>query len=160
MPNEPISRDVKLGFLKDEYLLLQKSYEDFDTKIMTIKGWSATVGIAAIGGGFYYSRFLWLFAAGVCLIFWVLEALWKSFQYNYAPRIILLEEAFRTGDVDDIAPFQVYGAWYEAFQSAGYIQTMLAEMRLFLVFFPHVVPCLAGPILFLLDLKLQLAKGW
>jgi hypothetical protein len=33
----------------DEYLLLQKFYEDFDARIVTIKGWSATIGMAAIG---------------------------------------------------------------------------------------------------------------
>jgi hypothetical protein len=55
---------AKTGLLKDEYFLLQKFYEDRDGRIVTIKGWSATVGMAALGGGFYQSRFLWPFAAG------------------------------------------------------------------------------------------------
>jgi hypothetical protein len=52
-----MNQDTKLGFLKDEYLLLQKFYEDFDARIITIKGWSATVGLAAIGGGFFQSQY-------------------------------------------------------------------------------------------------------
>jgi hypothetical protein len=69
---------TKSQFLKDEYLLLQRFYEDLDGRIVTIKGWSSTIAIAAIGSGFWQSRFLWLFAAGASLVFWAIEALWKS----------------------------------------------------------------------------------
>lgn len=141
---------MKLGFLKDEYLLLQKLYEDFDTRVITIKGWSATIGLAAIGTGFIYSRFLWLYAAGIGIVFWVLEAIWKSFQYNYSPRLVALEEGFESGNIDRIEPFQIYSEWNKAFQGSGY--AVLGNMRLPLVFFPHIVPVLAGPILFLLNI--------
>jgi hypothetical protein len=40
---------TKITLLRDEYLLLQNFYESFDTRIVTIRGWSATVGMAAIG---------------------------------------------------------------------------------------------------------------
>lgn len=96
--------DARATYLKDEYLLLQKAYEDYDSRIITIKGWSATIGMAAIGAGFYQSRFLWLFAAGAAVVFWILEGLWKSFQYMNGPRIELIEEAFRTEQFDDVAP--------------------------------------------------------
>lgn len=102
MTSQPIDRAMKLGFLKDEYLLIQKQYEDFDTRIMTINGRSATIGLAALGAGFQHTKYLWLFEAGIGIIFWVLEAISKSFQYNYADRIQLLEEKFRDGDVDAV----------------------------------------------------------
>ena len=86
---------TKIQLLRDEYLLLQNFYEGFDTRIITIKGWSATVGMAAIGGGFYQTHYLWLFAAAASLIFWLVEALWKSFQYMYSPRIQQLEKGIR-----------------------------------------------------------------
>ena len=70
-----MNADTKLQLLKDEYLLLQRIYEDFDSRALTIKGWSATVGIAAIGVGFYQSSYLWLFAAGSSAVFWFLEGL-------------------------------------------------------------------------------------
>jgi hypothetical protein len=52
-----VTNDSKAAFLRDEYLLLQKFYEDYDARVITIKGWSATIGMAAIGGGFYQSAF-------------------------------------------------------------------------------------------------------
>jgi hypothetical protein len=157
MPDNSSERDKKMGFLKDEYLLIQKFYEDFDARIITIKGWSATVGLAAIGGGFYYSQYLWLFAAGIGLILWILEAIWKSFQYNYAGRIVLLESAFSSGDIDNIRPFQIYTAWREAFLRRGYVAPVMRNMGLPLVFFPHIVPIVAGPILFFLNLHFHFA---
>ncbi len=42
MSDPPIDHATKLGLLKDEYLLLQRLYEDFDGRVITIKGWSAT----------------------------------------------------------------------------------------------------------------------
>lgn len=144
-----MDKSLKLAFLKDEYLLLQKFYEDFDARIVTIKGWSATIGLAAVGGGFYQSRFLWLFAAGAALVFWVIEALWKSFQYMYGPRIAELEEAFRTESFNELAPLQIYTSWYETFSNSGF--QVLAHLRLGIVCFPHAVTLVAGLTLFLLE---------
>jgi hypothetical protein len=150
MSDPPIDHATKLGLLKDEYLLLQRLYEDFDGRVITIKGWSATIGLAALGTGFIYSRYLWLYAAGVGLVFWTLEAIWKSFQYNYASRILVLEQAFRKGQIESIEPLQIYTAWDKEFQDSGY--AVLGNMRLPLVFFPHIVSILAGPALFLLNM--------
>jgi hypothetical protein len=139
---------IKVGLLRDEYLLLQKFYEDFDGRIVTIKGWSATVGMAALGGGFYQSRFLWLFAAGAAVIFWLVEALWKSFQYMYAPRIQELETAFRSDHFDDVSPLQVYNSWFKQLHNHGF--GVLSNARLGIVAFPHFVTVIAGVTLFLL----------
>ncbi|MDM0109218.1 hypothetical protein QTH97_30065 [Variovorax sp. J22R24] len=141
--------DIKLGYLKDEYLLLQKLYEDYDARAITIKGWSATVGLAAIGVGFYQSRYLWLFAAGAAMVFWCLEALWKGFQYMYEPRIRLLEAAFLADDFDGIAPLQVYTAWHDEYQAKGL--RVWRNMRMPLVAFPHVVTLVTGLVLFVVD---------
>jgi hypothetical protein len=144
-----MDKEQKLAFLKDEYLLLQKFYEDFDTRVITIKGWSATIGLAAIGGGFFQSKFLWLFAAGAAIVFWVIEGLWKSFQYMYAPRIVSIEKAFRAQSIDDIHPFQIYSSWFEAFQEHGF--GLLGNMRLAVVLFPHIVTVIVGVSLFVLE---------
>ena len=140
---------IKIGLLKDEYLLLQKFYEDFDGRIVTIKGWSATIGLAAIGAGFYQSRFLWLFAAGAAMVFWLVEALWKSFQYMYAPRIQELEKAFANDSFDGIAPLQVYTSWFSQFHNHGL--GIFSNVRLGIVAFPHFVTVIAGISLFVLQ---------
>jgi hypothetical protein len=144
---------TKITLLRDEYLLLQNFYENFDTRIVTIKGWSATVGMAAIGGGFYQTHHLWLFGAAASVIFWLIEALWKSFQYMYSPRIQRLERAFASDDFSDIAPFQVYKSWFETLQKEGF--GVLGNFRLGIVAFPHLVTFVAGVALFALH-----ALGW
>lgn len=39
-------------FLRDEYLQIQKTIEDLDSKILNIKSWSAAFGSATIGAAF------------------------------------------------------------------------------------------------------------
>jgi hypothetical protein len=137
----------KQNYLKDEYLLLQKFYEDFDGRIMTIKGWSASIAIAAIGVGFYQDRRLWLFASAASAVFWTLESLWKSFQYRYAPRIQTIELAFRDDDFDAIAPFQIYDAWFVDLKKRGFQLARISMMPI--VFFPHLLTLVSGLLLFL-----------
>jgi hypothetical protein len=141
--------ETRVAYLKDEYLLLQKFYEDYDARIITIKGWSATIGLAALGGGFYQSKFLWLFAAGAAVVFWLLEALWKSFQYMYAARIELLEAAFKVGKYESLAPFQIYTSWFEEYQTNGL--QIRRNLFLGLVLFPHAVTLVAGVTLFVAE---------
>ena len=143
-----MENETKIGLLKDEYLLLQKFYEDFDGRIITVKGWSATIGMAAIGGGFYQSRYLWLFAAGAAAVFWLVEALWKSFQYMYAPRIAEIESAFRDDEFKQMAPLQIYSSWFERFKEKGF--GICEHARMGIVAFPHAVILVSGAVLFLL----------
>ena len=137
---------TKIGLLKDEYLLLQKFYEDFDGRIVTVKGWSATIGMAAIGGGFYQSRYLWLFAAGAAVVFWLVESLWKSFQYMHAPRIAEIESAFRDDEFKEMVPLQIYSSWFDTFQENGF--GIWENARMGIVALPHAVIFAAGGILF------------
>jgi hypothetical protein len=125
---------IKIPLLRDEYLLLQKFYEDFDARIVTIKGWSATIGMAAIGGGFYQTQYLWLFGAAAAFVFWVVEALWKSFQYMYSPRIKLIEKAFASDDFSGIVPLQIYSSWFKKFDKDGF--GIFGNLRLGIVAFP------------------------
>jgi hypothetical protein len=153
MPTSSIPNEVKIGLLKDEYLALQKFYEDLDDRIMKIKGWSATIGLAAIGAGFYQSPYLWPFAALAGLVFWSLESVWKSFQYSYAPRIEAIEKVFRTGNFDEIEPLQIYTSWFKAFNKSGF--DFFANMRLAIVLFPHIIPVVLGLALFIAE-----SIGW
>lgn len=139
----------KIDYLKDEYLLIQRFYEDFDARIMKIKGWSATIAIAAIGAGFYKTNLLWLFSAGTSLVFWILEATWKNFQYLYSPRIEAIENAFRENKFDNIAPLQVGYSWYAAMRKRGIIP--FRTFFLGIVLFPHFVTLVIGLLLFIAE---------
>src|SRR5260370_32534860 len=84
------------GLLRDEYLLLQNAYEDSDRRAVTIKGWSATVAAVGLGAGFQYGRReFWMISVGTAVVFWVLEAIWKAFQYGHSRRIQQIESYFR-----------------------------------------------------------------
>lgn len=137
--------DDKTSLLKDEYLLLLRFYEDFDARLITIKGWSSTVAIAAIGFGFQNARpQLWLYAAGASIVFWLLEGTWKSFQYAYAHRIQAIEGAFRDHALDAVTPCQTYASWYEGWRR----RNVWRVLRLPIVAFPHLVTAVAGVLLF------------
>jgi len=70
--------------LKEEYFHLQDTVEDFDQKALTIKAWSVTLSMAGFGVAFTKSApSILLLAALASLLFWVTEALWKSFQRAY-----------------------------------------------------------------------------
>jgi hypothetical protein len=103
------------GFLKDEYLLLQDEYEDFDRRTLTIKGWIGTGAFAALALAFNSSsKHAYIFPILIAIlasIFWYLEAYWKLFQQATADRIRIIEAYFREDpDVFEKspAPFQAF----------------------------------------------------
>src|SRR5450755_915315 len=74
--------------LQVEYYHLQKTIEDFDGRALTIKAWSVTFGFASLVGAFASkARLVFVIAAVGALLFWLLEAFWKSFQLGYYERV-------------------------------------------------------------------------
>ena len=71
-----MSSDV-VELLKDEYLHLQKTVEDFDQRTLTIKAWSVTTSMAGIAASFLHrdAAVISLLAALASLSFWMTEAL-------------------------------------------------------------------------------------
>lgn len=146
--------NLKTTYLKDEYLLLQKFYEDYDSRVIIFKGWSATIGLAAIGAGFYQSSYLWLFAAVISLICWILESIWKSFQSMFGPRMSLIEKAFRDDDFSTISPFQIYTSWFETLKQRGF--RIFHFFKIGIVIFPHAAIILVALVLFILNTYFQI----
>lgn len=102
----------RAGLLRDEYLFLLGQYEAFDGKALTIKSWATPL----LGGGVVLaieksSVGIALAVAVVAATLWILEAIWKNFQFCYRDRIELLERWFRGEIVEAPAPFQVHAAW-------------------------------------------------
>lgn len=110
------------GFLKDEYLLLQNQYEDYDRRSLTIKGWvgsgAATALALAFNSSYKSALLIPIFVIVIAAVFWYLEAYWKVFQYALADRIRVIEAYFRN-DTDILirnpAPFQAYNFWFRSF---------------------------------------------
>src|SRR5262245_38685040 len=86
--------------LQVEYAKLVEIAGAFDQRLLTIKGWGVTVGLAALGAGFLKDHFgLFLVAAASGLAFWLLEATTMRLQIRHYPRM---------GDIEFIA-YELFG---------------------------------------------------
>jgi hypothetical protein len=117
-----MTEDQRRSYLRDEYLLLQNQYEDFDKRSLTIKGWVSSGAIAALALSFSSSHKLApvmpIIVALIVAVIWYLEAYWKLFQYALADRIRIIEAYFRN-DPDILIkkpdPFQIYHWWFRSY---------------------------------------------
>ena len=135
--------------LQAEYLHLQNVIEAFDGRILTIKAWSITFSLVAIGSAFASHAPAVLLVAGLsALLFWFLEASWKSFQVAYYERADAIEAYFR-GDSPVLQPFQVGNSWYAAWKSRRSMK-LLRLLAWPHVAVPHAVVALIAFTLFVL----------
>ena len=75
-----------------EYFELLKVISDFDGRLLLIKGWGVTFGLATFAVGFQKRSagvLLVVALSGVC--FWTLEAEFKGYQMRYYPRMRHIE---------------------------------------------------------------------
>ena len=132
--------------LKAEYLLIQGQYEAFDQRALSMKALATPLLGAGIAFGVKEDSSAVLLATIlVAGSLWLLEAIWKGFQYSLTDRIKLLEAWFR-GDTriddrdirEDEPPFQIYTAWSEVYarERLGYI---LSRMMAPFVCLPYAI---------------------
>ena len=135
--------------LKDEYLLLEKAVQEFDGRALTIKAWSVTFSMAALGGAFIsHAPPVFLIAAFGSLMFWLIECMWKTFQYAFYERMNEIE-AYFAGETKDIVPLQVGRSWYRKWSGLG-AGKMCRILTWPHVGLPHGVVVLLGLTLFAL----------
>jgi hypothetical protein len=89
--------------LQKEYFELLKVVTDFDGRLLLIKGWGVTFGLATLALAFQKrSAGLFLVAALAGLCFWILEAQLKGHQMRYYPRMrhieVVCAEAARSNE--------------------------------------------------------------
>jgi len=78
--------------LPKEYFELLKVVGDFDGRLLLIKGWGVTFGLATLALAFQKrSAGLFLVAALSGLCFWILEGQFKGYQMRYYPRMRHIE---------------------------------------------------------------------
>ncbi len=135
--------------LQAEYLHLQKVIEDFDARALTIKAWSISFSLVAIAGAFAsHAPAVLLVACFSALLFWFIEASWKTFQYAYHDRSDDIEGYFR--DERDVQfPFQIGASWYKQWKSGG-ISRLKRIMLWPHVALPHAAVAALALALFLL----------
>lgn len=129
-------------FLKDEYLLLQNQYEDFDRRSLTIKSWVSGAAIAAIAlgadGTKNPSGMVWLAIAFIAICIWYLEGRWKMFQYACRGRIEQIEAHFRGQAPEPLVPFQSFDVWFKHYQSTPFLGRLAKAMWQDFVFIPYL----------------------
>lgn len=134
-------------FLRAEYLHLQSTIEGFDNKALTIKAWSITFSFTACGIAFANDESLiFLIASIASLIFWILEASWKTFQYAHYDRINEIENYF-DNKTPNLVPLQITRSWRSSFQKGG-IKRFRRIMFWYHVYLPHLLISLIAIILF------------
>lgn len=134
--------------LAQEYALVQKLYEDFGARALTVKAWSVT--FSATGLGLAYTadeRVILLLAAASAAIFWFVEALLKAHQKAFLPRIQAIEAHFR-GEEKLTAAMQINRAWRTSFDEKGRLRRGLLRAFWPHVALPHVLIILVGIALF------------
>jgi len=138
--------------LQAEYTMLQSQYEAFDARALTIKSWSAPLLGGTIGVGLKENSIALVSAAVVvALCLWLLEAIWKSFQYCYTDRIKLIEAWFRGEHVDSLAPFQIFTAWGEVWHRYyQHPKSLFPILHQRFVCLPYLPLCLLGAMVILL----------
>jgi hypothetical protein len=90
-------------------------YESYNQQSLTIKGWSVTIGLAAIIA--IYSQqigrlgraALWV-ASLSTIPFWLMDAYWKSFQNAYLDALVKLE-AEPHCNVVNVPTLSLIGLW-------------------------------------------------
>lgn len=146
-----MDESTKISLLKDEYTLLQNFYEKSDQTLLKLKIASATISFGLIGTAFYKSPNLWLFASFTSLFFWLMDALWKSFQYLHANRIIEIEKAFRENTIEQTIPLQIYSSWFSVYYKDG--MNYWRNFFLSSVFLPHLLSLIISLVFFALGIQ-------
>lgn len=156
-----------------EYYALFEVINKYDERFITIKGWGATVSMAALGVGFQYSHYgIFLVACISGVVFCVIEAVIKRHQMRYYVRMRQIEvqkagKEYRP-QIDwgwTQAPLYYKGVLAATEQlppTENYGRRFWYRLPLYpAVIFPHVVSIIAGAILFAFGAFgcLQLADG-
>ncbi len=164
---EPAVRSVNEEALLKEYYEILKIVGEFDARLMTVKGWGVTLGLAALGWGFQYGHYgLFLVAALGGLSFWFVEAAMKRHQMRYYLRMREIEVLQYQRLIGDNAKSSSSPRIDSSWSYAGilYKQKQAAEYRLVVVhgpvnsyrfawflphvFLPHIITVVAGMVLF------------
>jgi hypothetical protein len=87
MASEQLRKD-----LLAEYFKVYDAVQEFDRRLITVKGWGVTLSLAAIGWGFEKGHYgLFLVAALSGLGFWAIEGVYKRYQMRSYVRMREIE---------------------------------------------------------------------
>lgn len=123
-----------------EYYWVQAAVESTDTKSFQIKSWSVTVATGAAGAAFLENEpLLLLLAGGASCVFWLTDALWKSFQMIWRARGDALELMLSRGDLSGYTGPAIHAHFKKSFKSVwSWIRVGRCLFKAN-VYLPHIV---------------------
>ncbi|MEL6256140.1 MAG: hypothetical protein AAFR87_29315 [Bacteroidota bacterium] len=126
----------KLELLHSEYLHIQRTMEDFDSRALTLKIWASCFSIFLLGLVLYVQKeLLFMLPPLTTIIFWLIETQWKTFQYAHYERAGKIE-AFFAGKGNDIHPMQIGTDWYKSWKAGGFLRFIKTALRAHVIL-PH-----------------------
>jgi hypothetical protein len=145
---DPHPRETGMELLSQEYFKLVDILAQYDDRLMVIKGWSITVGLALIGYAFQHGqRAILLLCCVSTLCFAFVDAKFKEYQVNYYPRMQAIEECVARPQEQRAAciPLQI-NSWWTASQVWYGVFLQFGKLG---VLMPHFVVFILGLWLFL-----------
>ena len=136
--------------LHAEYLHLYGIYEGYNAQVLELKGWSVTIGLAALIGVYTTGasasgRIGVVLAALASIPFWLIETFWKVFQTAGLSRINELELC-AANKFQGCQPMQAAASWRGAFEAGRYDLWMGTAFD-WHVLLPHLVLLVGGLLL-------------
>ncbi|MBL3553168.1 hypothetical protein [Rhodovulum sulfidophilum] len=109
----------------NEYNLLYSTYESFNQQSLTLKGWSVTVGMAAIIAVYSdkvgrFGRVAIVAAALSAIPFWIVDSFWKSYQVAFLNRLEGLENIQNCSEILNHS-FGIVSGWKNAHSSFDWV---------------------------------------
>jgi hypothetical protein len=157
--------------LSREYYEIFHAVDEFDKRLITVKGWGVTLSLAALAWGFQYAHYgLFLVAALSGLTFWLVEGTMKRHQMRYYLRMREIEviqyERIPNETARTLSSPRIDSSWayadklYSGERTSGYHpeieQGPRKSYQLAWLFphvcFPHVVTVVAGLLLLCLGI--------
>ena len=121
-----------IDLAKSEYIQLQGIVDAFDSRSFTVKAWSVTFSLVAIGGAFAsHASPVLLVAAISALLFWIIDGYWRTIQTSHYNRLDVLERFFQNTE-QPFVPMQIGSSWAASFRSRKRFKILRAMVR------PHV----------------------
>jgi hypothetical protein len=143
----PTARSMR-GEALHEYYVVQDAIRDYDNRSFQIKSWSITLISAAAAGGLTQNApSLFALAAVASFGFWLVDALWKSFQVVWLARGTELEKLLSTADPIQYAGPAIHARFHKRFKSPISWLYVVPCMFRANVYLPHL-PASVGMALF------------
>ena len=141
MPDSSLHDD-----LREEYRIVQGHYESYDQKTIALKSLATPLlGTGLAFGVKEHQVSIVAITIAIALCLWLLEALWKGFQYAYVPRIQELETWFRSDPKNPISAFQIFSSWgYKGRTFSKKVGSVIHTILLPFVMLPYILIVVAG----------------